>query len=108
MQPSRSSIDLTGGATSSEPLESRVDDDLRRHRTKKTLSNLERYCRYYLSWMANRPSCQFGAPAHGKLMADQWRSCIEFDIPVSIVQQWAQTLIYLMTTVAKIGREYDT
>jgi hypothetical protein len=42
----------------------------------------------------NRPSWHRGPPlnfreaAHGKLKADQWRSCIEFDLPVSLAQIW--------------------
>lgn len=37
------------------------------------------------SWHASLPS-NFGSPEHGKLKADQWRSCFEFDLPVSLVQ----------------------
>ena len=32
------------------------------------------------------PPPNLGEPGHGKLKADQWRSLIEFDIPVSIAQ----------------------
>jgi hypothetical protein len=39
-------------------------------------------------WQTGPPP-NFGAPTHGKLKADQWRYCIEFDIPVSLVQLWA-------------------
>jgi len=92
MQPSRSSIDLTGGATSNEPLESRVDDDLHRDGVigQKKLCQIWKDIAATIcpGWQTG-PPVNFGAPAHGKLMADQWRSCIEFDIPVSIVQQWA-------------------
>lgn len=35
-------------------------------------------------WHAGPPS-SFGSKGHGKLKADQWRSSIEFDIPVSLV-----------------------
>lgn len=44
----------------------------------------------------NRPSWQRAPPTnlgeaeHGKLKADQWRSCMEFDIPASLVQMWAR------------------
>jgi hypothetical protein len=35
------------------------------------------------------PPLNLGEPKHGKLKADQWRSCIEFDLPVSLVQMWS-------------------
>ncbi|KAF6746070.1 hypothetical protein DFP72DRAFT_761152, partial [Ephemerocybe angulata] len=34
------------------------------------------------------PPSNFGSPTHGKLKADQWRTCIEFDLPVSLVKLW--------------------
>jgi len=37
------------------------------------------------SWQAHLPH-NFGSPEHGKLKADQWRTAIEFDIPVSLAQ----------------------
>lgn len=37
------------------------------------------------SWQTPPPS-NLGSPGHGKLKADQWRTCIEFDIPVSLVR----------------------
>lgn len=37
------------------------------------------------SWQASLPS-NFGSPEHGKLKGDQWRTALEFDIPVSLVQ----------------------
>lgn len=40
------------------------------------------------SWHVSPPP-NFGTPTHGKLKADQWRSCIEFDLPVSMVQLWS-------------------
>lgn len=39
------------------------------------------------SWHRAPPS-NLGQPSHGKLKADQWRSAMEFDIPVSIAQMW--------------------
>ena len=36
------------------------------------------------NWQAHLPT-NFGSPEHGKLKADQWRTAIEFDIPVSLV-----------------------
>ncbi|KDR73100.1 hypothetical protein GALMADRAFT_73332, partial [Galerina marginata CBS 339.88] len=36
-------------------------------------------------WQAHLPH-NFGTPEHGKLKADQWRTAIEFDIPVSLIQ----------------------
>jgi hypothetical protein len=35
------------------------------------------------------PPHNFGSPSHGKLKADEWRACIEFDLPVSLVKLWA-------------------
>lgn len=40
------------------------------------------------TWHAS-PLSNFGNPSHGKLKADQWRSCIEFDLPVSLMQLWS-------------------
>ena len=37
------------------------------------------------SWYAPPPP-NLGDPGHGKLKADEWRSCIEFDVPVALVQ----------------------
>jgi hypothetical protein len=37
------------------------------------------------SWQAALPA-QFGCAAHGKLKADQWRTALEFDIPVALVK----------------------
>jgi hypothetical protein len=37
------------------------------------------------SWQGTPPP-KLGEAGHGKLKADQWRSCIEFDVPVSLVQ----------------------
>ena len=34
------------------------------------------------------PPWDLGNPGHGKLKADQWKTCIEFDIPVSVAQLW--------------------
>jgi len=35
------------------------------------------------------PPAKFGTPAAGKPKADQWRSAIEFDIPVSLMKLWS-------------------
>lgn len=35
------------------------------------------------------PPLNIGLKTHGKLKADQWRTCIEFDLPVSLVRLWA-------------------
>ena len=37
------------------------------------------------------PPPNLGTKGHGKLKADQWRTCIEFDIPVSLVRLRAST-----------------
>jgi len=42
------------------------------------------------SWHTNPPP-NFGSRSHGKLKADQWRSLIEFDLPVSLVQLWSNS-----------------
>jgi hypothetical protein len=39
------------------------------------------------SWHQAPPS-NLSKVGHGKLKADQWRSCIEFDLPISPVQMW--------------------
>ena len=39
-------------------------------------------------WQSGPPP-KFGTKAAGKLKADQWRSCIEFDIPISLVKLWS-------------------
>jgi len=39
------------------------------------------------SWHTPPPS-NLGEAKHGKLKADQWRSCIEFDVPVAMAQIW--------------------
>lgn len=41
------------------------------------------------SWHASLPF-NFGSKSHGKVKADVWRSGIEFDLPVSIIQLWAK------------------
>ncbi|KLO03997.1 hypothetical protein SCHPADRAFT_841149 [Schizopora paradoxa] len=38
-------------------------------------------------WYASLPK-NLGEAGHGKLKADQWRSALEFDIPVSAAQLW--------------------
>ena len=42
------------------------------------------------TWQSS-PLKNFGSPAHGKLKADQWRTCIEFDLPVSLMRMWEET-----------------
>ncbi|KDR74679.1 hypothetical protein GALMADRAFT_42003, partial [Galerina marginata CBS 339.88] len=39
-------------------------------------------------WQAALPDT-FGSPEHGKLKADQWRTVMEFDIPVSLIRALA-------------------
>jgi hypothetical protein len=38
--------------------------------------------------MENQPPKNFGMPMQGKHKADEWRACIEFDLPVSLVKLW--------------------
>jgi hypothetical protein len=40
------------------------------------------------TWQVGPPD-NFGQAAHGKLKADEWRSCIEFELPVSLAQIWS-------------------
>ena len=47
-----------------------------------TQTNRPEYCQ--------GPPVNLGSPGHGKLKADQWRTCIEFDIPISVAQLWSQ------------------
>jgi hypothetical protein len=60
------------------------------HLTKDEISHLRNHIAETTrpSWHVAPPS-NLGEPKHGKLKADQWRSCIEFDIPVSLVQLWS-------------------
>jgi len=41
------------------------------------------------TWQAHLPD-NFGDASHGKLKADQWRTSIEFDLPVSLARFWSQ------------------
>ncbi|KAJ3558229.1 hypothetical protein NM688_g1044 [Phlebia brevispora] len=40
------------------------------------------------SWMKSLPQ-MFGSGSHGKLKADQWRTALEFDLPMSLIEAWA-------------------
>ena len=75
-----------------EPLESQVDGDLYRDGAigRKELRQIRKDIAATIrpGWQT-APPVNFGSPAHGKLKADQWRSCMEFDIPVSLIQLWA-------------------
>lgn len=35
------------------------------------------------------PPVNFGSASHGKLKADQWRTAIEFDVPIFLAQVWS-------------------
>lgn len=66
------------------------------------------------SWHTGPPA-NFGTPTHGKLKADQWRSLIEFDLPVSLVQLWAKSKrqkyadsTMLLATSIRWGTSYRT
>ncbi|KAJ3553937.1 hypothetical protein NP233_g12530 [Leucocoprinus birnbaumii] len=39
------------------------------------------------SWKTSPPA-NFGTTMHGKLKADEWRACIEFDLPMSLLKIW--------------------
>jgi hypothetical protein len=47
-----------------------------------TQTNQPEYCQ--------GPPANLGSPGHGNLKADQWRTCIEFDIPISVAQLWSK------------------
>lgn len=38
------------------------------------------------------PPKDLGNPGHGKLKADQWKTCIEFDIPVFVARFWSKEM----------------
>ena len=38
------------------------------------------------------PPRNLGEYSHGKLQADQWRSCIEFDVPAAVAEIWIHDL----------------
>lgn len=40
------------------------------------------------SWQRG-PPLNLGVSSHGKLKADQWRSAIEFDVPIYLAQAWS-------------------
>ena len=44
------------------------------------------------------PPRDLGNPGHGKLKADQWKTCIEFDIPVSVRSSGQEKLALLART----------
>ena len=75
-----------------EPLQDRVDDDLHRDGAigRKELRQIRKDIAATIrpGWQTGPPA-NFGASAHGKPKADQWRSCMEWDIPVSLIQMWA-------------------
>lgn len=56
--------------------------ELRKLQQDITQTNRPEYCQ--------GPPGNLGSPGHGKLKADQWRTCIEFDIPVSVAQLWSK------------------
>jgi hypothetical protein len=59
--------------------------------TKKEVAQIRRHISTATrpSWQAHLPK-NFGDVSHGKLKADQWRTCIEFDLPISLAQIWSQ------------------
>ena len=52
---------------------------------KAIQASIQKTCRP--SWQQAPPRA-FGTSQQGKLKADQWRTLIEFDIPVSLVELW--------------------
>ena len=55
--------------------------------TKNTVRSIREHIKVTIrpEWQAHLPE-NFGAAEHGKLKADQWRTALEFDLPVSLVQ----------------------
>lgn len=55
--------------------------------TKQTLLQIREHIEQTIRpvWQAHLPD-NFGDAEHGKLKADQWRTALEFDIPVSLIQ----------------------
>ena len=83
---------LPAGFDIHEEPESQVDDDLYRDGAigRKELRKIRQDIAGTVrpGWQTGPPA-NFGAPSHGKMKADQWRSSMEFDIPVSLAQLWA-------------------
>ncbi|KIM83865.1 hypothetical protein PILCRDRAFT_6746 [Piloderma croceum F 1598] len=61
------------------------DDCLTKHELERLWADLKSINRP--SWYQGPPS-NLGKAGHGKLKADQWRSLVEFDLPVSLAQIW--------------------
>src|ERR1700678_1335643 len=62
-------------------------DKLTKHELEKLQQDIKgtnrpEYCQ--------EPPLNLGSPGHGKLKADPWKTCIEFDIPVSVAQLWSR------------------
>jgi hypothetical protein len=59
--------------------------------TKKEISQIQSDIQHTTrpSWQASLP-VNFGNASHGKLKADQWRTCIEFDLPISLARIWTE------------------
>jgi hypothetical protein len=60
---------------------------LRKKELKRIQDDIARTIRP--SWQTSLPR-DFGAPSHGKPKADEWRTGIDFDLPVSIVKLWLE------------------
>ncbi|KAJ3535310.1 hypothetical protein NM688_g6997 [Phlebia brevispora] len=58
--------------------------------TSEVLNKIRRDIDTHLrpSWMKSLPRT-FGSSSHGKLKADQWRTAMEFDLPMSLIEVWA-------------------
>jgi hypothetical protein len=89
-------VDLPNEDDSPEEYGAREEDEISgraykdAHLSKDELSQLQKQIPDTTrpSWHVAPPS-NLGESKHGKLKADQWRSCIEFDIPVSLAQMWS-------------------
>lgn len=51
------------------------------------------------------PPLNFGCSAHGKLKADQWRSVIEFDVPMFLAQFWSYSDTEVLEDLQKRRRQ---
>jgi hypothetical protein len=61
--------------------------------SRKDLQQIHEFIRATMrpQWQRGPPQ-NLGEPSHGKLKADQWRACMEFDIPVALAQLWSEEL----------------
>lgn len=76
--------------TRSKASKTGVEDSFADHLTKAELETVRKYIAQTTrpSWHRGPPD-NIGSPGAGKLKADQWRSCIEFDLVVAVARLYA-------------------